>query len=87
MLFNATAEVESDPAKIKDIMAHQLVRPVRWHEIMLRMLQDGVATFVEVGPKNVLTGLLKKTLPRDSSAKVYTVGDLNGLKLFLESAG
>jgi [acyl-carrier-protein] S-malonyltransferase len=87
MLFNATAEVESDPAKIKDMMAHQLVRPVRWHEIMLRMLQDGVATFVEVGPKNVLTGLLKKTLPRDSSAKVYTVGDLKGLKLFLESAG
>jgi [acyl-carrier-protein] S-malonyltransferase len=87
MLFNATAETEDDPAKIKDMMAHQLIRPVRWHEIMLRMLQDGVDTFVEVGPKNVLTGLLKKILPRESSARAYTVGDLKGLKLFLEAVG
>jgi [acyl-carrier-protein] S-malonyltransferase len=87
ILFNATAGGEDDPAKIKTMMAHQLVRPVRWHEIMLRMLKEGVDTFVEVGPRNVLTGLLKKTLPRDSSAKVYNVGDLKGLKLFLEGIG
>ena len=87
MIFNATAEVENDPAKIKDMMAHQLIRPVRWHEILLRMLQDGVDTFVEVGPKNVLAGLLKKTLPRDSRARTYNVGDLKGLRLFLEGVG
>jgi len=87
MIFNATAEMESDPVKIKNMMAHQLIRPVRWHEIVLRMLQDGVDTFVEVGPKNVLTGLLKKILPRDSSARTYNVGDLKGLKLFLEGIG
>jgi [acyl-carrier-protein] S-malonyltransferase len=87
MIFNATAEVENDPAKIRVMMAHQLIRPVRWHEILLRMLQDGVDTFVEVGPKNVLTGLLKKTLPRDSSARTYNVGDLKGLKSFLEGVG
>ncbi|MDD5204681.1 MAG: ACP S-malonyltransferase [Desulfobacterales bacterium] len=85
ILFNATASEETDPQKIKDIMSNQLVQPVRWHDIMLKMLKDGVDIFVEVGPKNVLIGLLKKTLPRESKVKTYNVGDLKGLKTFLES--
>ncbi|PKN66356.1 MAG: [acyl-carrier-protein] S-malonyltransferase [Deltaproteobacteria bacterium HGW-Deltaproteobacteria-15] len=85
ILFNATAGEETDPQKIKDIMSNQLVQPVRWHDIMLKMLKEGVDIFVEVGPKNVLTGLLKKTLPRESKVKTYNVGDLKGLKTFLES--
>jgi [acyl-carrier-protein] S-malonyltransferase len=85
ILFNATASEETDPEKIKEIMAHQLVQPVRWHDIMLKMIKEGVDTFVEVGPKNVLIGLLKKTLPRESKAKTFAVGDLKGLKEFLQS--
>lgn len=85
ILFNATASEETDPQKIKDIMSNQLVQPVRWHDIMLKLLKDGVDIFVEVGPKNVLIGLLKKTLPRESKVKTYNVGDLKGLKTFLES--
>ena len=38
MLFNATAERESDPEKIKDIMALQLIRPVKWYDIILKMM-------------------------------------------------
>jgi [acyl-carrier-protein] S-malonyltransferase len=87
VLFNATAGEEADPEKIKDIMAHQLVRPVMWYDIMRKMLKDGVDTFVEVGPKNVLIGLLKKTLPRESRARTFTVGDLKGLQEFLANIG
>ena len=58
ILFNATAESESDPEGIKDIMAEQLVSPVRWYDILLKMTADGVDVFVEVGPKKVLTGLV-----------------------------
>lgn len=85
VLFNATAREETDPEKIKDIMANQLVQPVRWHDIMIKMLRDGVEIFLEVGPKNVLIGLLKKTLPRESNARTYNVGDLKGLQAFLGS--
>ena len=60
MMFNATAQCETDPARIKDIVANQLVSPVKWYDTMRKMLDDGVDTFVEVGPKNVLAGLLKK---------------------------
>jgi [acyl-carrier-protein] S-malonyltransferase len=87
ILFNATAESESDPEGIKDIMAEQLVSPVRWYDILLKMMADGVDVFVEVGPKKVLTGLLKKALPSDTEAKLYNVEDMQSLESFLGAMG
>ena len=83
-IFNATAESHGDPEEIKDIMAQQLVNPVKWYDIILKMLEDGVDIFVEVGPKNVLTGLLKKIIPQDRDHKVYNVQDVESLKDFLK---
>ncbi len=85
VLFNATAKTETTPEKIKDIMANQLVSPVKWHHIMLSMLKAGVDTFVEVGPKNVLAGLLKKTVPADKNVEIHNVQDTQSLKKFLDS--
>ena len=68
-------------------MAEQLVSPVKWYDINMKMLADGIDTFVEVGPKKVLSGLLKKNVPKDRNITVYNVGDVNTLKLFLEAVG
>jgi [acyl-carrier-protein] S-malonyltransferase len=87
VLFNATAKNESDPEKIKDLMAKQLISPVRWYDIIRNMAAEGVNIFVEVGPKKVLTGLLKKILPPDSEAKVFNVEDVKGLEGFLGATG
>ena len=84
MLFNATAKVEEDPDSIKDVMAQQLTSPVKWYDIVLKMMEDGVDVFVEVGPKKVLTGLLNKIIPRDSESKIYNVEDMKSLNTFLE---
>ena len=84
MIFNATAEPETNPERIKDIMANQLVSPVRWYDIMRKMLDRGVDTFVEVGPKNVLAGLLKKIASTDDAVSVFTVQDPKGLETALE---
>ena len=85
VILNATAENHSDPEEIKNIMAQQLVSPVKWYSIILKMLEDGIETFVEVGPKTVLTGLLKKIIPRDRDSKVYNIQDVESLKSFLEA--
>lgn len=48
---------------VDDIRAElgaQLTSPVRWRESMEAMIADGVETFVEIGPKDVLTGLIKR---------------------------
>ena len=69
LLFNATASREDDPAEIRGIMARQIASRVRWFEIVSQMVDDGVEIFVELGPKSVLTGLMKKILPRKSEIR------------------
>jgi [acyl-carrier-protein] S-malonyltransferase len=85
VLFNATAKSETAPEEIKELMAKQLICPVKWYDIILNMLSSGVDTFVEVGPKRVLTGLVKKILPRDTEAKIYNVEDRQSLENFLNA--
>jgi [acyl-carrier-protein] S-malonyltransferase len=68
-------------------MAGQLVKPVLWYDTICRMAADGVDVFVEVGPKNVLAGLVRKILPADSKADLYNVQDVPGLDRFLAEIG
>ena len=69
ILFNATASTAKDPSAIRTIMASQIASRVRWFESINLMLEDGVELFVELGPKKVLTGLMRKILPRKSPVK------------------
>jgi [acyl-carrier-protein] S-malonyltransferase len=84
MLFNAMAGIETEPEKIKDIMAKQLTNPVRWYEIVLRIMDQDIDAFVEVGPKKVLSGLVSKIIP-EGSAKIFNVEDMKSLEVFLNT--
>ena len=86
ILFNVTGAEEKDPVKIKQIMSEQINSPVLWYKIMQQMLDDGVDVFVEVGPKQVLQGLLKKIAPKDAALEVYGVDDITTLEAFLRRA-
>jgi len=57
---NIDAKPYTDPAKIKHNLIEQLTGPVRWTQIVMHMLEDGATSFTEVGPGNVLQGLVKK---------------------------
>jgi len=57
---NATAERVTDPLKIKENLIAQLTAPVLWTQLTRNMIADGATTFVEVGPGNVLQGLIQK---------------------------
>ncbi len=85
VMHNVTADSESNPEQIKAVMARQLCSPVRWCDSMLKMLDDQVDTFVEIGPGRVLTGLLRKIMPKGHAAAVFNVYDLKTLETFLES--
>jgi [acyl-carrier-protein] S-malonyltransferase len=67
VLFNVTGASEERPLEIKAIMARQIASKVRWLEIVNRMVAEGVEVIVELGPKNVLTGMMKKILPKNSA--------------------
>jgi [acyl-carrier-protein] S-malonyltransferase len=62
--FNTSAAKETDIGTIKEMMANQIVSRVRWCEIIEAMLAEGVDTFIEVGPKTVLKGMIKKIIPK-----------------------
>ena len=65
------------------MMAKQLISPVRWYDSMLRLIEENVEIFVEVGPGRVLTGLIRKILPKEYPAKIYSVNNMKTLEQFL----
>lgn len=58
---NVNAAPSTDPAEIRKNLVLQLVSPVKWTQTVQQMIADGGTVFTEVGPGNVLQGLIKKT--------------------------
>lgn len=57
---NVTSTATQDSSEIKNNLIQQLTAPVRWTQSVKQMLEDGATNFIEVGPGNVLQGLVKK---------------------------
>ncbi|OEU51396.1 MAG: malonyl CoA-acyl carrier protein transacylase [Desulfobulbaceae bacterium S5133MH15] len=62
--FNVSSGTEGENGKIKSMMARQIASKVRWCEIIQSMMADGVDTFIEIGPKNILKGMMRKIAPK-----------------------
>lgn len=69
---NVTAKPETDPARIKDNLLQQLTSPVKWTQTVENMLADGATIFRELGPGNVLQGLIKRIA--SSAGAEVTIG-------------
>ena len=65
---NVTATAITDAAEIKKNLITQLTAPVRWTQSVQKMIADGADLFIEVGPGNVLQGLVKKINKEVSTA-------------------
>ncbi|HSQ84636.1 MAG TPA: ACP S-malonyltransferase, partial [Desulfobacterales bacterium] len=83
-IFNVTADFEKKPDEIKSIMARQLCSPVKWYDSMCKLMDEHIEIFVEVGPGKVLSGLLKKILPKDYPCQIFNVNSMKGLEQFLK---
>ena len=84
MVFNVTADFAKDADEIKSIMVRQFCNPVRWYDSMCKLMAENVEIFVEVGPGKVLTGLLKKILPKDYPCKTFNVNNMKSLEQFFK---
>ena len=58
---NVTAQPSTDPDTIKKNLLAQLTSPVKWTQSVKNMIADGAGYFMEIGPGNVLQGLIRKT--------------------------
>lgn len=73
VVANVTASEITKADDIKTSLVSQVVSSVRWVECVEYMMSKGVDTFIEVGPGNVLSGLIKKI---DKNLKAINVGKL-----------
>ena len=75
--FMSTVTARIEPAqRIGGLLIDQLTAPVRFTQAATALIKDGVSTFVEVGPGNVLSGLVKRI---DRSVKTISVNNLQSL--------
>ncbi|MFD1426595.1 [acyl-carrier-protein] S-malonyltransferase [Kroppenstedtia sanguinis] len=60
MVANVSARPQQEVADIRKALVQQVAAPVLWEDSIRRLIEEGVDTFVEIGPGNVLTGLVRK---------------------------
>ena len=74
-MSTVTAKLE-DAQRFRTLLIDQLTAPVKFTQAARELIGSGVTTFVEVGPGNVLSGLLKRI---DRGVKTFSVNDLEAL--------
>ena len=74
---NVTAEPTRDPDLLKDLLIKQVISPVRWTEAMQRLIAEGMTEALEVGPGNVLKGLMRRI---DRNISVREAGTLEAIE-------
>ncbi len=85
VVANVDAEPKRDARAAIEALVEQVSSPVRWEDVVKRLVAEGVTTIVELGPGNVLAGLVKKI---DRGVSVVSVGqpsDLDALGALRES--
>jgi [acyl-carrier-protein] S-malonyltransferase len=80
VVANVDAEPKRTAADAIEALIRQVSSPVRWEDVVKRLIADGATTFIELGPGSVLAGLIKKI---DRRVKVASVEDEAGLEAAL----
>lgn len=84
VVANVTADYVQKAAEIRPLLVRQVFSPVRWEESVRRMIDDGVETFIEVGPSRALSGFLKKI---NRTVRSFNIEDIQSLGKVLDSYG
>ncbi|MGH9410391.1 MAG: ACP S-malonyltransferase [Vicinamibacterales bacterium] len=77
VVANVDAEPKRSASEAIEALVRQVASPVRWQDVVRRLIADGARTFVELGPGTVLAGLIKKI---DRSVAVFSVEDPAGVR-------
>ena len=83
---NATAEIVTDSKKISTFFAKGIYSSVRWQQSIETMLENGVDTFVEIGPGKTLAGFMRKIAPKATVYNVSSFEDAIALEKCLSKA-
>jgi [acyl-carrier-protein] S-malonyltransferase len=82
LVTNVDADLLTEGARVVDTLVRQVTAPVRWEEVITRLVKEGAGTFVEVGPGKVLSGLIRRIAPE---VRVLNVEDRSSLHITVEA--
>ena len=77
IVINCTAQPVTSAEAVKEELLRQICAPVQWQRSVEYMVDAGVSTFVEIGPGQVLSGLIKRI---DSEVQTLNVGDAGSVR-------
>lgn len=84
VIANVSADYIKDASKAKECLISQVSRPVLWEESIRKMINDGIDTFVEIGPGKVLCGFLKRI---DRKVTAFNIENIETLKKAMDLLG
>ncbi|WP_280769023.1 ACP S-malonyltransferase [Salipaludibacillus daqingensis] len=87
VIANVTASTIQTAEEIPSLLIEQIYSPVLWEDTINKLVEDGVDTFIEVGPGKVLSGLVKKVSRRATVLPVFDEESLTKAMNLLESKG
>ncbi|MFJ5761796.1 ACP S-malonyltransferase [Neobacillus sp. NPDC093182] len=82
VIANVSANPMMTAEEIKENLIEQLYSPVLWEDSVVKMIDSGVDTFIEIGPGKVLSGLIKKV---NRSVKTYSISDEESCQSVIEA--
>ena len=81
---NLDGKVYKENDDIRDILAKHITSPVRFGETIENMLEQGIDTFIEIGPGKTLSGFVKRT-PTNKEIKIFSINNIASLENTIKS--
>ncbi|MCR5507680.1 MAG: ACP S-malonyltransferase [Lachnospiraceae bacterium] len=83
---NVTAQLVTDSVNVKELLVKQISSSVRWQQTIELMINEGVDTFVEIGPGKTLSGFMKKIVKPEDQGRIstYHIETPEELKAYVE---
>lgn len=84
-ITNVTADFIENGDEIKNLLINQVKSSVRWSETIEKMLDEGIDTFIEIGPLKTLSSFVREiSKEKKATVKIFNVEDLKSLNKTLE---
>ncbi|MDC3120448.1 ACP S-malonyltransferase [Candidatus Pelagibacter sp.] len=81
LISNVTANEIKDLDELKILLIKQIENRVRWRESVIKMIENNVNHFIEIGPGKVLSGLVKRINKDVKIDTVNSIGDIENIKI------
>ena len=80
LISNITADKILNSEELKNLLTKQIENRVRWRESVIKMINEKVDQFIEIGPGKVLSGLAKRISGNIKVKSINTIEDIKSLK-------